>query len=43
MTPGVDRDVVLAHVLCLENGGEGDGTRTNDKESGLEIILIKEI
>ena len=43
MTPGVDRDLVPVHVLALEYGREGNSPRTNDKESGLEAILIEVI
>lgn len=43
MTPGVDRDLVPAHVLYLEQSREGNGARANDKESGLEAILVKEV
>lgn len=43
MTPCVHGDVVLAHVLDLEEGRKGNGTRTDDKECGLERILVKEV
>lgn len=43
MTPGVNGDVVLAQILCLEDSGEGNRTRTDDKERGLERILVKEV
>jgi len=41
VTPGVDGNVVLGHVLGLEEGGGGNGTRTNDEECRLERMLVK--
>ena len=43
MTPGVDGNVVLADILRLKDGREGNGTGTNDKERRLERILVKEV
>ena len=40
MTPGVHGNLVLRHVLALEEGGGGNGARTNDKKCGLERILV---
>jgi len=42
MTPSVYGNVVLGHVLGLEEGRGGNGARTNDKKRGLERIGIKE-
>lgn len=41
MTPGVHGDMVLGHVLALEEGRGGNCARTNDKERRLERMLIK--
>jgi len=41
VTPGVHGNMVLRHVLALEEGGEGNGARTNDKKRGLERLLVK--
>ena len=41
MAPGVHGNVVLGHVLGLEECGKGNGVRTNDKECGFETILVK--
>jgi hypothetical protein len=41
MTPGVHGNLMLGHVLALEKGGRGNGARTNDKERGLERMLVK--
>ena len=41
MTPGVHRDLVLGHVLALEESWGGNGARTNDKKCGLERMLVK--
>lgn len=41
MTPGVHGNVVLGHVLGLEKGRGGNRARANDKERGLETMLIQ--
>lgn len=43
VTPGVDGDLVLAHILGLKDSWEGNDTRTNHKERGLEGVLVKEV
>jgi hypothetical protein len=43
VAPRVHGNVMLGHVLALEEGGEGNGTRTNDKERGLEGVLVEEV
>ena len=43
MTPGMDRDVVLAQVFCLKDSREGNCTRANNKERRLERILVEEV
>jgi hypothetical protein len=43
MAPGVHGDMMLAHVLDLKNGREGNCARTDDKERGLERILVEEV
>ena len=41
MRPGVHRDLMSSHVLCLENLGARDDTRTNDEESSMKVFLVK--
>ena len=43
VTPSMHGDVVLGHVLDLKEGRGGNGARTNDKERGLERMLVKEV
>ena len=41
MTPRVHGNVVLRHVLALKESGGGNGARANDKERGLEGMLVQ--
>lgn len=41
MAPRVHGDVVLGHVLALKEGGGGNCARANDKERGLEGMLVQ--
>ena len=29
------------HILCLQHIGSGDDTRTDDEESGRDVLLVK--
>jgi len=41
VTPRVHGNVVLGHILALEEGRGGKGARPNDKERGLESMLVE--
>jgi len=41
VTPRVHGNVVLGHILALEEGRGGNGARTNDEERGLEGMLVE--
>jgi hypothetical protein len=43
VAPSVHRDMMLPHILGLEDGGEGNCSGTNYKECGLERILVEEV
>lgn len=43
MSPGVDRKLVSEHVLGLDHLGTRDSTRSDDKESGLDVLRGKEV
>jgi len=43
MTPGVYCNLVLAHVLSLENGWERNDSGTDDEEGRLEFFLVQEV
>jgi len=38
--PGVHADLMSSHVLFDQNGGPFDDTRTDDKESSRNFLLI---
>ena len=41
MAPSVHSNVVLGHVLALEEGGGRKCARANDEERGLEGMLVQ--
>lgn len=41
MTPRVHGNMVLGHILALEEERAGNGARANNKEGGLERMLIQ--
>ena len=41
MRPCVNGDLVATHVFLLQECGVGDDTRTDRKESSLEVVLVK--
>lgn len=37
----MDGNLVLVHILSLQDRGERDNTRADDEERGLELFLIE--
>jgi hypothetical protein len=36
-----DIHLVAQHILCLQHIGSGDDARTDDEESGRDVLLVK--